>query len=110
MTGVQTCALPICGCICPGIKLTSEALVSGTAKLPHFELLMPEKVIGRTTVANLQSGVINGYVGQVIYLVNEMRREMGCPGAKVIATGGMARLIAAKVRRVVASVRLMKRR
>ena len=84
------------GCICPGIKLTSEALVSGTAKLPHFELVMPEKVIGKTTVANLQSGVINGYVGQVIYLANEMRREMGCPDAKVIATGGMARLIAQK--------------
>ena len=65
-------------------------------KVPHFELVMPEKVIGKTTVANLQSGVINGYVGQVIYLVNEIRREMGCPDAKVIATGGMARLIAQK--------------
>ena len=84
------------GAICPGIKLTSEALVSGTAKLPHFELVMPEKVIGKTTVGNLQSGVINGYVGQVIYLVNEIRKEMGYPNAKVIATGGMARLIAQK--------------
>ena len=84
------------GCITPGIKLTSEALVSGTAKLPHFELVMPERVIGRTTIANLQSGVINGYVGQVIYLVNEIRREMGFPNAQVIATGGMARLIAGK--------------
>jgi len=84
------------GCICPGIKLTSEALVSGTAKLPHFELVMPDRVIGKTTIANLQSGVINGYVGQVIYLVNEIRREMGKPEAKVIATGGMARLIAPK--------------
>lgn len=84
------------GCICPGLKLTSEALVSGTAKLPHFELVMPEKVIGKTTVTNLQSGVINGYVGQIIYLVNEIRREMGCPNARVIATGGMARLIAGK--------------
>ena len=84
------------GCICPGIKLTSEALVSGTAKLPHFELVMPDKVIGKTTIGNLQSGVINGYVGQVIYLVNEIRREMGHPDAKVIATGGMARLIAGK--------------
>ena len=84
------------GCICPGLKLTSEALVSGTAKLPHFELVLPEHVIGKTTVANLQSGVINGYVGQVIYLVNEIRREMGHPDAKVIATGGMARLIASK--------------
>ena len=84
------------GAITPGLKLTSEALVSGTAKLPHFELVMPDKVIGKTTVGNLQSGVINGYVGQVIYLVNEIRKEMGCPDAKVIATGGMARLIANK--------------
>ena len=84
------------GCICPGVKLTSEALVSGTAKLPHFELVMPETVLGKTTIANLQSGVLNGYVGQVIYLVNEIRKEMGCPDAKVIATGGMARLIANK--------------
>ena len=84
------------GCICPGMKLTSEALVSGTAKLPHFELVMPDRVIGKTTVGNLQSGVINGYVGQVIYLVNEIRREMGYPDAKVIATGGMARMIAPK--------------
>lgn len=91
----QTGAL-LGGCICPGLKLTSEALVSGTAKLPHFELIMPEKVIGKTTVTNLQSGVLNGYVGQVIYLVNEIRKEMGCPDAKVIATGGMARMIAEK--------------
>lgn len=81
------------GCICPGIKLTSEALVSGTAKLPHFELIVPEHVLGRTTVTNLQSGVINGYVGQVIYLVREIKKEMGCPEARVIATGGMARMI-----------------
>ena len=84
------------GCICPGFKLTSEALVSGTAKLPHFELVVPEKVIGKNTVANLQSGVVNGHVGQVIYLVNEMRRDMGSPNARVIATGGMARLVAAR--------------
>ena len=84
------------GCICPGLKLSSEAIVSGTAKLPHFELLMPESVIGKTTVANLQSGVINGYVGQIIYLVNEIKKEMGAPRAKVVATGGMARLIAGK--------------
>lgn len=84
------------GCICPGIKLTSAALVSGTAKLPHFELSMPEKVIGRTTVANLQSGLIYGHVGQIDYLVTKMKEEMNAPDANVVATGGMARLIAAK--------------
>lgn len=82
------------GAICPGIKLTSEALVNGTAKLPHIELIKPEHVIGKTTVANLQSGLIYGYVGLVDYLADKLRCEMGCPKAKVIATGGTAKLIA----------------
>ena len=82
------------GCICPGLKLTSEALVSGTAKLPRFELVRPEHVISRTTVTNLQAGVIYGYIGQVDYLVQRFRKELGAPDALVVATGGMARLVA----------------
>ena len=82
------------GCICPGIKLTSEALVSGTAKLPRFELVRPDHVISRTTVTNLQAGVIYGYIGQVDYLVQRFRKELGAPDALVVATGGMARLVA----------------
>ena len=82
------------GCICPGIKLAGEALVNGTAKLPHFELNVPPTVIGKTTTANLQSGIIYGYVGQVDYLVRRMKAEIGAPEARVIATGGMSRLIA----------------
>ena len=81
------------GCICPGLKLTSDALVTGTAKLPRFELVKPDRVIGRTTVANLQSGLIYGYIGQVHYLVGRMRRELNAPDAFVVATGGMARLV-----------------
>ncbi len=82
------------GSICPGIKLASEALVSGTAKLPHFELNIPERAIGRNTVANLQSGIIFGYVGQIDYLVRRFQREMNVASCRVIATGGMSRLIA----------------
>ena len=82
------------GCICPGIKLTSEALVSGTAKLPRFELVRPESVISRTTVTNLQSGVINGYIGQIDYLVRKFREELKAPDALVVATGGMAVIVA----------------
>ena len=81
------------GCICPGIKLASEALVRDTAKLPRFELIKPEKVIGRTTVANLQSGLIYGYIGQINYLVQQMKRELNAPNAMVVATGGMAVLV-----------------
>ncbi len=82
------------GCICPGLKLTSEALVSGTAKLPRFELVKPESVIGRTTLSNLQAGVIYGYIGQVDYLVKRFRKELNAPDALVVATGGMALMVA----------------
>lgn len=82
------------GCICPGIKLASEALVGRTSKLPRFELIKPDTVIGRTTVTNLQSGLIYGYIGQVDYLVKRMRAELKAPDAFVVATGGMAVLVA----------------
>ena len=82
------------GCICPGLKLTSEALVSGTAKLPRFELVRPDHVIGRTTVTNLQAGVIYGYIGQVEYLIRKFRKELNAPDALVVATGGMALMVA----------------
>ena len=82
------------GNIFPGIKVASEALVSGTAKLPRFELVRPEHVISRTTVTNLQSGVINGFIGQIEYLVRKFREELHAPEALVVATGGMAVIVA----------------
>ena len=85
------------GAIFPGIKLASEALVSGTAKLPRFALAKPEHVIGRTTLTNLQSGMFYGYVGMVQNLVQRMKQELG-RDAMVVATGGMALLIAEESR------------
>jgi len=81
------------GCICPGIKLASEALVTGTAKLPRFELTRPEHVIGRSTLTNLQSGMFYGYVGLVTNIVRKIKQELG-KEATVVATGGMAVMIA----------------
>ncbi len=82
------------GCICTGVRLSQEAVVKGTSKLPHFEMVIPEKIIGRSTVTNLQAGLLYGYVGQVNYIVERMKVEMGEPGAIVVATGGFAHLIA----------------
>jgi len=81
------------GCICPGIKLASEALVTGTAKLPRFELTRPEHVIGRSTLTNLQSGMYYGYVGLVTNIVRKLKQELG-KEATVVATGGMAVMVA----------------
>ena len=81
------------GLICPGIKLSSEALVTGTAKLPRFELTKPDQVIGRTTLTNLQGGMYYGYVGLVKNIVRKIRQELGRE-AYVVATGGLALMIA----------------
>ena len=82
------------GAICPGLKLAADALTERTAKLPRFELVKPDNVIGRNTVTNMQAGIVYGYIGQIKYLVNRMKQEMGVPGIKVIATGGLAVLVA----------------
>lgn len=82
------------GAICPGLKLSTEALVMGAAKLPRVEIIKPESVIGRNTVSNMQSGIFYGYVGQVNNIVAKMKEELGLPNIRVIATGGLSRLIA----------------
>ena len=82
------------GAICPGLKLAADALTEHTAKLPRFELVKPEGVIGRNTISNMQAGIVYGYIGQIKYLVNRMKKEMGVDGIQVIATGGLAVLVA----------------
>lgn len=84
------------GVICPGIKISAEALYNKAAKLPRIELVKPDAVIGRNSVSSMQSGIVYGYVGQVDYLVKRMKKEMKEENIKVIATGGLARLIASE--------------
>ncbi|TYQ16835.1 UNVERIFIED_CONTAM: type III pantothenate kinase [Acetivibrio alkalicellulosi] len=84
------------GVICPGIKISAEALFQKAAKLPRIEIVKPDTIIGRNTVASMQSGIIYGYVGKVDYIVRRMKKEMKEDNIKVIATGGLARLIASE--------------
>ncbi len=81
------------GAIAPGISVAVDALLSRAARLFRVELVRPKEAIGRSTVTNIQSGVVYGYAGLVDGLVERMRAEMG-GSAKVIATGGLASLIA----------------
>ena len=85
------------GTICPGIKISSDALFQRAAKLPKVELIKPETVICKNTVSSMQAGIIYGYIGQVDYIVNKIKQEMEAMGEvnpKVVATGGLANLIA----------------
>ncbi|MGE5557692.1 MAG: type III pantothenate kinase [Bacillota bacterium] len=81
------------GAIAPGIGISSEALFQRAAKLPRVELAKPPGVIGRNTIQSIQAGIIYGFTGQVKEVVRRIKEEMG--GApRVIATGGLAELIA----------------
>lgn len=81
------------GAIAPGINLSLEALHRAAAKLPRIAVEPPESVIGRSTVAAMQSGVFWGYVGLIEGLVGRIQAEHGRP-MTVIATGGLAPLFA----------------
>jgi type III pantothenate kinase len=84
------------GAICPGITISAEALYQKAAKLPRIDLAKPDNIIGKNTVHSMHSGLVYGYIGQVDYIVKRMKKEMGEEKIKVIATGGLARLIASE--------------
>ena len=81
------------GVICPGLSISSEALFERAAKLYRVEMQKPKQVIGRNTVNAIQSGLIYGHVSMVDGLVERIQRENKVK-ARVIATGGMAPLLA----------------
>lgn len=85
------------GCIVPGVKIASDALFERAAKLPRVELEFPRSIICKNTISSMQSGILYGYVGQVEYIVKKTKKEMmdfGADEPLVIATGGLAKLIA----------------
>lgn len=81
------------GAIAPGLGISMNALVDHAAKLYRVELVRPRDVVGRTTVGAIQSGLVFGYTALVDGLVERIIRERG-ERTRVIATGGLAELIA----------------
>ena len=81
------------GVIAPGIMISSEALFSRAAKLPRVEISRPDKVIGTSTIGAMQSGIYHGYAGLVDGVLEQIVAEMNAK-PRVIATGGLAPLIA----------------
>ena len=80
--------------LAPGIEISMDALFARAARLPKVPFVAPERVISQTTTAALQSGLVYGFAGQVDAIVDRIRDELGAPDAIVVATGGLADLIA----------------
>jgi type III pantothenate kinase len=82
------------GVLAPGIEISMEALFARAARLVNVDFAAPPSVIGKTTVGGLQSGLVYGFAGQVDGIVARIREELEAPRATVVATGGLAELIA----------------
>jgi len=87
------------GAIAPGINISMEALFRTASKLPRVPFTRPEAVIGRTTVSSIQSGLFHGYVSLVDGIIDLMAEELGGE-IKIVATGGLGKLIATTSRHV----------
>jgi type III pantothenate kinase len=87
------------GVITPGLMISAEALYREASKLPRVEIVKPETIIGKTTVESIQSGLIHGYAGLVDGVVEKIKTEMRTE-PRIIATGGIANLIAPESRTI----------
>ena len=87
------------GVLAPGIEISMDALFARAARLRKIDFVQPDTVIGKTTVAALQSGVVYGFAGQVDGIVGHIRGELGTD-APTVATGGLAELIAPHARTI----------
>lgn len=82
------------GCITAGVRVSIDGLFQKTALLPRVELVKPDTVLGTTAVGQIQAGAVLGYIGAMEYLIRRAKEEMGGGAIKVVATGGLARMVA----------------
>lgn len=80
--------------IAPGIRTSAQAMWGQAAMLPAVEIKKPDSVLGRETIASMQAGIVFGQIGQTEYIVEKIRRESGYTNAKVVASGGLGKIIA----------------
>lgn len=82
------------GLITPGIRISADAMWQRAAQLPDMEIRRPKSILDcKNTISSMQAGLVYGYIGQVEYIVKKVKEEMGCPDMKIIATGGLAKII-----------------
>lgn len=82
------------GITAPGIRISSDALWKQTAKLPNIEIKKPKSILAQETISSMQAGLVYGQIGQTEYIIRKVKEESGLDNLKVVATGGLGRLIA----------------
>jgi len=88
------------GITAPGIRICAEALWQRTAKLPEIEIIKPKSILGQDTISSMQAGLLYGQIGQTEYIIKQVKKETGYKDLKVIATGGLGKIIAAETKSI----------
>lgn len=83
----------IAGVTSPGLRIAANALWAETAKLPEIEIAMPDTILAKDTVTSMQAGLVFGCIGQTEYIVKRMLKEAAIGKCKVVATGGLGKII-----------------
>ncbi len=81
------------GITAPGVKISAQALWLETAKLPEIEIAMPSSILATDTIWSMQAGLMYGQIGQTEYIIKQVKKESGYKDLKVVATGGLGRII-----------------
>ncbi len=84
----------VAGVTAPGIRTSAQALWNEAAKLPEIEIKKPASILAQETISSMQAGLVYGQIGQTEYIVKHMIKESGYDNVKVVATGGLGRIIA----------------
>ena len=82
------------GVTAPGLGISAEAMWEKTARLPEVEIKKPKSILAKETVSSIQAGLVYGQIGQTEYIINQIKKESGYTELKVVATGGLGRIIA----------------
>lgn len=88
------------GITAPGIRISSEALWTQTAKLPNIEIKKPKSILAQETITSMQAGLMYGQIGQTEYIIEKVKEESKLPQLKVVATGGLGRIIADETKKI----------
>lgn len=82
------------GITAPGLRISAKALWEDTAKLPEIEIRKPKSILAQETISSMQAGLVYGQIGQTEYIISQVKKEAGLDSMKVVATGGLGRIIA----------------
>ncbi|MCI5623494.1 MULTISPECIES: type III pantothenate kinase [Anaerostipes] len=87
----------LAGVIVPGIRTAANALVQGAARLPEIEIVTPETILATNTVSSMQAGLFYSVIGEAKHIIHQMKEQTGFKDMKVIATGGLGKMVAKTV-------------